>query len=126
MNNTKISGVGGWLLLLAAQVYAGPLITMVMANNYPASPVGELLLLVTLVPQFVLAILLFRRRRRFVMFYKWIGCYNMFVPILYFVVSDISDLSIPGIRNWIVTIVVTSIWILYLSQSRRVANTFVC
>jgi hypothetical protein len=148
-----LSGFGGWLLLLAIGVYLSPLRTIVnlsqieqgvdhsVIQKFRLMFNGEIgLTLVVILVQICTAVFMARKSRRFVSVLIWNGIFLFLLPLADMIwVASILNLqagqpfqttmqrvATPDlIGQWISTGVTVGIWMLYVTRSCRVANTFV-
>jgi hypothetical protein len=146
------SGFSGWLLLLAFGVYLSPLRSIVNLLNvdqgvdettrsqlYLAFDGEMALQVVLLIMQVTTAIFMFRRSRRFMSMFVLTGIYIFILtPLDLFWVSEVASsqtgqsfgsllekVATPeAIGNWIGVSILVAVWMLYVTRSRRVANTF--
>jgi hypothetical protein len=147
------AGIGGWLLLLAFAQVAGPIKFVVsliayygsmerrIVESIPVTLAGEILLNVLAGALWLYAaVLFFRRSKRFprVFVYEVIAIV-MLIPLnalwvalgIYLetgrsVGPSLSDVVEPfELAKALAAAVLGGIWIIYLKQSRRAANTFV-
>lgn len=147
------TGFGGWLLLLAIGVYISPLRTIVnlskieegvdesMIQRFPLMFVGEIgLNLALLLLQITTAVFMARKSNRFVSFFIWTGIYIVLLTpldILWVsaIISSQTDRSFgsamqltttpEAIGSWTGVSITVAVWMLYVTRSRRVANTFI-
>jgi uncharacterized protein DUF2569/uncharacterized protein DUF4339 len=152
-SDAKLKGIGGWLILVAiGQVLAPVKLFISIAQYYgtldreliekfPLAFAGEGLLNLALVVLCVsTAILFFRKSRRFRAFFVYeIVASAIFLPIdALWVAATIGTATgrslaelLPTLfepkemAQIIVVVIVGGLWIIYLFNSRRVANTFV-
>jgi hypothetical protein len=150
---SELSGIGGWLVLLAIGQVLGPLRFMASAaqyyvsidkelvQNFPIAFVGEGLLNATLAGLYIYtAILFFRKSKRFPRFciYEFLATIFVLPVNAVWVAVTIGMMSgqpvgelLQGafepseIGQMIAAVIGGCIWIPYLLKSRRIANTFV-
>ena len=148
-----LTGFQGWLLLLAIGVYLSPLRTLVNMSKVQegVSPDvlekfrllfnGEIALnLVLFILQTVTAVFMARKSRKFAMMFICTGIFIVLMTPLDIVWSgsiisnqtnrsfqdSVQVVSTPeAIGGWIGACLAVAVWMLYVTRSRRVANTFV-
>jgi hypothetical protein len=150
--NAPATGFGGWLLLLAVGVYLSPLRTVVnlskveegvdesVLQRFSLMFHGEICLnLILLLLQITTAVFMARKSRRFIDLFIWTGIYIVLVTPLDLlwvsaVISSQTDRSFGNamelvstpetLGSWIGVSIPVAVWMLYVTRSRRVANTF--
>lgn len=153
VSDPGLSGIGGWLILMAIGQVLGPLRFFVsmaeyyssldrsLIERFPAAVIGEAIFNAALAVLFVTtAVLFFRTSRRFPRFFVYEILASVFsVPLAasWAAVTIgmatgqpvgtifVGTLEPREVGQAIATAIVGSIWILYLYKSKRVANTFV-
>jgi hypothetical protein len=149
----ELKGFGGWFALFATGVYLAPLPSIVtiykigevvdegVGTRFPAMFFVEIALVVfLLITQLVLAIPMARKSRRFPSLLTWAVIYIFAMTPLDListgvVVSSQTAQSFGDVIEKVTTAriasggigvtVIVGVWMLYMTRSRRVANTFV-
>jgi len=146
-----LSGIGGWLILVAIGITVRPFTILVSiiktlpsystttwaalttpgADRYNAFWAPTLLLellfnIVMLIFACLLAWLFYRRKRQFPVVFVWVMGISIFVNLCDKVLASALPLTTP--TNWarfVGSAVVALLWIAYMRRSQRVRNTFV-
>jgi Protein of unknown function (DUF2569)/GYF domain 2 len=146
-----ISGIGGWLILIAIGQVLGPLRMLVALGEYleklepsvtqkfPVAIWGEAIINLGLVFFFVrAAFLFFRRSRKFPLYFIWQWALTIALPFIdtaWVAISfaaytgrspsEFASLSPEEVGRSIAAAIIGAIWIAYVLRSKRVANTFI-
>jgi hypothetical protein len=148
----KLTGIGGWLILVALGQIFGPIIFLVSIGQYystldsniigklPVTFAGEVVINFFLLVLFIYtAVLFFRRSKQFPRFFVYGMLAAIFlVPLdaMWIAVGASMEtgqwagellqtaLAPSEIRQTITAAIIGSVWILYIFKSKRVANTF--
>jgi uncharacterized protein DUF2569/uncharacterized protein DUF4339 len=146
----ELSGIGGWLALVAFGQVAGILRLVVSLGQYyttisddlwkrfPVALLGEFVLNAAMIGLVVwTTVLLFQHSRRFPGFFIWQTFFSIVVPLvdLVWIASMFSLATDRPIAEFLIvetnegmrmfaSVVGAAIWIPYMLLSRRVANTF--
>jgi hypothetical protein len=149
----QFKGFGGWFPLFAAAVYLAPLPSIVtifkigdavdqsVSIRFPLAFDGEIALVIfLLITQLSLAFFLAGKSRRFPSLFIWGGIYIFAMIPLDVISTGVVVSSQTGqsfgdviqkvttariIGGWIGATVIAGVWMLYVTRSRHVANTFV-
>jgi Protein of unknown function (DUF2569)/GYF domain 2 len=152
-NDSELSGIEGWLVLLALGLVFGSIRFLVsivqyfgtldsdLARQFPLAVIGEVLLNIALAALFICTLVLFfRRAKRFPRMYVYFIAGSVLIPLIgalwsAWLVSNAIGLAFgpifwsafgpSEIRDALTTLIFGTIWIVYLKRSRRAANTFV-
>jgi hypothetical protein len=149
----QLKGFGGWLALFAAGVYLAPLLSIVnilkigegidesVSTRFPLVFDGAIALVASLlIIQLTMAILMGEKSRGFPYVFIWTGIYILAMTPLDLiwtgavvssptgqsfgeVITKVTSAEVIG--GWIGATVIVGVWMLYVTRSRRVANTFV-
>jgi hypothetical protein len=146
-----VSGIGGWLIIIAIGQVLGPLRMLVVIGEYfeklepsvtqkfPVAIWGETIINVGLLIFSILtALLFFRRSRKFPTYFIWQWFLTIALPFIdaawaaiSFAAytgqspSEFATLSPEEVGRSIATAIIGAIWIAYVLRSKRVVNTFI-
>ena len=146
----ELTGIGGWLALVAlGQVVGVPRLVVSLGQYYstisdelwkrfPIALLGEAALNAAMVGLMVwTTVLLFQHSRRFPSFFIWQMIFTIVVPFVDLVwlalnfalatdkpVSEFLTIEVAERLQMFAVVISAAIWIPYILRSRRVANTF--
>lgn len=148
----QLKGFGGWLLWLAIMIWIAPVRSLInlagategvspyiLARFHLAFDGEMLLYTILIIMQIVTIVLMMKRSWRFVPMFIWMGGYAVLLPLLdvawgstiFSVLSGqpvsvfIDAMAAQAVGGFVSTMIGVVVWMLYLTRSRRVANTFV-